>query len=398
MSSINGVLISVILTDVDSLRDFLFSSASGAAVPRALDMLWTVAMEGTLYSLICRLGLLIAVFGIGFWCLKFYKSLEEGSLRPVVNDIIWPLLLVILLSNNGANMRSLTMVTRDMMNSINRSVDTVVSAEISLQNVLRVLATSDWFTEVVNREIRVCQENTDIAAYSGCMGSVKVFADNFLNNNANWPSSASAQMQKSTEEFRQYQRDRTKNTLSTEKIQSIKDAQEGADGKKISNVIDITKISGFDDTSELRRVILGFRGSFLYIIEVMMLVTGMFGPIFLAISIFPVGTKPITSWGISFVSLGFCKICFTLISGLSALAMVFAGPKSTDMVVASIVLGLLSPILAFGVASGSGIAALNSVALVGQGFGLNPGVSYGSAPSPEDPSKKNNNPNTVTPP
>jgi hypothetical protein len=70
-----------------------------------------------------------------------------------------------------------------------------------------------------------------------------------------------------------------------------------------------------------------------------MLVTALVGPVFLGLSLFPVGTKPLITWGVSFLTLGFCKICFSLISGLSALAIVlellyliaeFAGCETID--------------------------------------------------------------------
>jgi hypothetical protein len=38
-------------------------------------------------------------------------------------------------------------------------------------------------------------------------------------------------------------------------------------------------------------------------VEIMMLVTGLVGPIFLALSLFPVMNKPFLPWGISFLSL-----------------------------------------------------------------------------------------------
>jgi uncharacterized membrane protein (DUF485 family) len=47
----------------------------------------------------------------------------------------------------------------------------------------------------------------------------------------------------------------------------------------------------------------------------------------------------------SFMSLSFCKIYFSLISGLSAIAFVYAGPVNTDMTVVAVVLGLLAPVI-----------------------------------------------------
>jgi hypothetical protein len=134
--------------------------------------------------------------------------------------------------------------------------------------------------------------------------------------------------------------------------------------------------------------------AFLYIIEVMMLVTALIGPVPLALSLFPVGTRPIMTWMTSFLSLGFCKICFSLFSGLSSLAMVYSGPENVDMLVAAIVLGLLAPALSFAVASGAGISALSTISSSGQGIGINTGVSTyypGTGRSGDDSSNNRRN-------
>jgi ABC-type transport system involved in cytochrome c biogenesis permease component len=113
----------------------------------------------------------------------------------------------------------------------------------------------------------------------------------------------------------------------------------------------------------------------------------LIGPVPLALSLFPVGTKPIMTWLTSFLSLGFCKICFSLFSGLSSLAMVYSGPENVDMLVAAIVLGLLAPVLSFTVASGAGIGALSTVSYSAQPFKIGTGVT------PYTPESNNNNNN-----
>jgi ABC-type transport system involved in cytochrome c biogenesis permease component len=94
----------------------------------------------------------------------------------------------------------------------------------------------------------------------------------------------------------------------------------------------------------------------------------------LALSMFLIGNKAILTWLTTFVSLGFCKICFTLISGLSSLAMVYSEPGNVDMLVASMILGLMAPVLSFSVASGVGFSALSNISYSGQGFKLDSGI------------------------
>jgi ABC-type transport system involved in cytochrome c biogenesis permease component len=88
-----------------------------------------------------------------------------------------------------------------------------------------------------------------------------------------------------------------------------------------------------------------------------------------------VDTESIAAWVVSFLTIGFCKICYSLISGLSAIAMVYAGPDNSDMIVASVVLGLFAPVLSFVIASNSGFSALSTVTHTAQSFGLNAGIS-----------------------
>ena len=107
-----------------------------------------------------------------------------------------------------------------------------------------------------------------------------------------------------------------------------------------------------------------------------MLVTALVGPVFLSLILFPGGTRPLMTWGVSFLTLGFCKICFSLISGLSSMAIVLAGPNNVDMMVTAVVLGLLAPVLAISVATGSGLATLSNVTQSAQGFGFNSGVGF----------------------
>jgi hypothetical protein len=137
--------------------------------------------------------------------------------------------------------------------------------------------------------------------------------------------------------------------------------------------------------------ILALRKAFLYLLEVIMLVLGLVGPIFLGLSIFPLGTKPLASWGALFFAAGFCKICYTLIAGLSAVAMVLAGPKDGDLMIFAVIVGGLAPILSVTVSSilvSSFSGAMNSIAYPAQGYGVNAGLTA-AAPPGQPPSANN---------
>jgi hypothetical protein len=345
-------------------------------IPKALNTLWKMAMEGNMYKTVSLLGMLIAVFGVGFWCVKFYRTIEEGGLRPAINDVVAPIILVIMLSNSGDNMRSITLGARDAMNNFNVTLNQIIDTDVSLGSALAVIKLSDVSLTVIDGLTSDCKSKTQFEEYKSCMNSRGTWAKALVKGiDGSWPatndkSNFGAQWQKEIDEWKTYTANYANNRFNTDDLNAARDGFVAGKG------LDIKNIKSFEDTAELRSIILSFRGSFLYIIEVMMLVTALVGPIFLALCMFPVGVKPLLAWGTSFLTLGFCKICFSLISGLSSMAMVLSGPNNIDMLVASIVLGLLAPVLAFSIASGTGISALSNVTQSGQGFGFNSGVGF----------------------
>jgi hypothetical protein len=397
------------------------SGASTAAIPKALDEMWNIAMRGNMYRLTCSFGLLIAVIGVGFWCLKFYKALQEGTLQPAVNEMVFPLIIVIMLSNGGNNMRNVTMTVRDILNGVNRSANTVIDADVSIRTALSILTQGNAALAKISILFDSCDTTKPDDDYNRCMNQQSAVANLIINEaTKDWPTtggttnrnpswrkailarrayllSAPAQKKRDKEDTRKAsttsssQPSVTPTPVPSASTPATSPAPSSPSPSPTSSpptipltgggggALPVFTLNQDADLSGFEHIISSFAASYLYIVEVMMLITGLVGPIFLGLSMFPVATKPVIAWGVSFLSLGFCKICFTLISGLSAIAMVYAGPDQ-DMLVASVVLGLLAPVLSFGIASGSGLASLNSVGMISQNFGINTGTAYGPMP------------------
>ena len=375
---------------VGQILNVLTTPTEDNDIPKALNTLWEMAMRGNMYRTVCFLGVMIAVFGVGFWCVKFYRTIEDGGLRPAINDVVAPIILVIMLSNSGDNIRSLTLATRDAMNSFNVSLNQIIDTDVNLGSALGVLKLSDIALTAIDGLTSDCKSKTQFTEYKDCMNSRGTWAKAIVQGiDGSWPSTNDksnfgAQWQKEIDEWKNYTANYANNRFNLDDLNAARDGFVAGKG------LDIKNIKSFKDTAELRGIILSFRGSFLYIIEVMMLVTALVGPIFLSLCMFPVGIKPLLTWGTSFLTLGFCKICFSLISGLSSMAMVLSGPNNIDMLVASIVLGLLAPVLAFSIASGTGISALSTISYSAQPFKIGTGVTpYSSEALNQNQQKQN---------
>lgn len=219
------------------------------------------------------------------------------------------------------------MGVRDMMNGVNRSINVIIDSEINLSAARQVLGYADVSNLIADSLVSACKSQTELDKLKECLQAKELAANleikamegkllNFAENPT--ANTKSSRWQAQIAKWKEHVKNNVKNRFDLRNI--ISNSAQG--------VTDVTQITSFDDTEQLRRVILSFRGSFLYIIEVMMLVTGLFGPVLLALLMLSIGTKPLLTWLTTFLTLGFCKICFTRISGLSSLAIAYSEPDN----------------------------------------------------------------------
>ena len=130
-----------------------------------------------------------------------------------------------------------------------------------------------------DNQAKACQSETEFQRFEQCMtnkGSVVLVANQAME--AFWPNttgltSNGAKWQKEIQEWKDYTANYTKNRFNTDTLDVMKG------GNILNKMTDIKKVRTFADTADLRATILSFRGAFLYIIEVMMLVTALVGPL-----------------------------------------------------------------------------------------------------------------------
>jgi hypothetical protein len=326
---------------------------------------------------------------VGFWCVKFYQSIEEGGLRPAFKEMIYPAILIVLLSNGGGNMRNVTLASRDIMNNVNSSVNSVIDADVSIRSASQALSDNFVSQSIIGGLYRQCMASADLNKIKDCADATRIQINAITGGAA--PAlqvSSNEKYQEQLAKFTQKMKERNESRYKQVVAETIRRNEVNNTNTPIptnpalgkpDSTISVLDPSYFENDQALEgitKTIMSFRVAFIYVVEIMMIITGLIGPIFLGLSLFPVGTKPLIAWGISFLSLGFCKTCYTLISGLSSIAFVYAGPDNIDATTVAVVLGILSPVLAFSIASGSGINALNAISQPAQSGGLKIGLGY----------------------
>jgi hypothetical protein len=95
------------------------------------------------------------------------------------------------------------------------------------------------------------------------------------------------------------------------------------------------------------------------LLEASLVITALLGPIAVGGSLLPYGAKPIFAWLAGFFSVGFARLCFNIIVGLTS--VVATSSDGGDPFWFALFAGLLAPLLASSLASGAGLMVWTSI-------------------------------------
>lgn len=301
------------------------SAAASEAIATAMDGLWNDVLTGGLYAAIARLGVFFAVGTLLIFMVQWTRQMVDGESSKAFTDIIWPIVVVFLLANNGAVLASGTRGLREIINQTNQTLLTSTSNSIRLQEAYQQVMQQTGAESAVRGLIQQCNAVADPQQQTEC-----------LDNAARQAEEIAAQ----------------------------------TNGKKEGWFPDFG-LSEFLSTNifqlAVRGWLIAFGIAFQWLIEISLLLTALFGPLAIGGSLLPVGQKAIFAWLVGFFSVGMVKLSFNIISGLVATLVLNA--DANDPLIFAFATGLLAPILSLAIATGGGMTVFNSLSTVGT-FGL----------------------------
>ncbi len=310
---------------------------------------WTEIFQSSLYDQITKLAITFAVGCLLFFMMRWiYAAVHEDDYREPIRSLIWPLIVVVLLSNNGVLLGSMTRSLRNELNSVAENTLQVTMLNVTLEEAIRGALAKGAITAEVTAQIAQCQTllgDAQIACLQsaneqiqGTLGDFKEhwFSD-VVSTGTNivfpWLDNLSGAVQGATEAY----------------------ASSGNVGEGMAGFF-----GGFFGT-EFRAIIHAFlmawQWAFVNLIQISLLLTGLMGPIAVAASLLPFGGKPIFAWLTGFLSLGFAQICYNIIVGLAAVVILNANVYDTNGFL--VLIAILAPALALGLAAGGGMAIFN---------------------------------------
>jgi hypothetical protein len=298
--------------------------AASEAVAQSMDKLWDDVLQGGLYSAIANLGIFFAVGTLLIFIVQWTREMIDGDSSKGFTEIIWTIVVIVLLANNGQPLATATQGLRGIINQTNRTLLASTSASIQLQEAYQQVMLKTGKGDAIQSLVNQCNAIADPTQQAECL------------------QNASQQAKQIEAEINQDNR--------PEWLKSVSDFFN-------TNIFQLT----------VRGWLLALAIAFQWIVEVCMLLTALLGPLAVGGSLLPVGQKAIFAWLIGFFSVGMIKLCFNIISGL--VSTMVLNTDNNDPMIFAFAIGILAPILSVVLAAGGGMAIFRSFSSIAS-FGL----------------------------
>ncbi|NJL63072.1 MAG: hypothetical protein HC903_16120 [Methylacidiphilales bacterium] len=298
--------------------------AASEAISQSVDELWNDVLSGGLYSAIANLGIFFAVGTLLIFIVQWTKEMIDGDSSKGFTEIIWTIVVIVLLANNGQPLAEATKGLRGIINQTNQTLLASTSASIQLQEAYQQIMVKTGKGDAIQSLINQCNTIADPTQQAECL------------------QNAAAQAKEIEADLNQDNR--------PEWVKSISDFFN-------TNIFQLA----------LRGWLFALAIAFQWIIEVCMLLTALLGPLAVGGSLLPVGQKAIFAWLTGFFSVGMIKLCFNIISGL--ISTMVLNSKNNDPMIFAFAIGILAPVLSVVLAAGGGMAVFNSFSSIAS-FGI----------------------------
>ncbi len=310
-------------TDNSSINVLEQGIQSQQIVSQNLETMWNDVLNSGVWEAMVWVGTLFTVGLLTIWVSKVLKdSLQNELSIDYLSSFIWLFLVLLLLINDGAVLRDTVLGLRELINLTNEQVLGVQIGSLTLEESFNNVVQSANFESWVQQRNLECESLTD-KEKTKCEQDL----DQSIKDN-------SAEIKQENPLF------------SFDANQFVKDA-----------VGDF-----FQRTLEV--MLFGVGIAFQWLVEITLLLTALIAPLAVSGSLLPLQQRPLFTWLLGFYSVGLCKLFYNIIVGLVAHILSYntpSGNPSGGTIIIAIAVGILSPILAVGLAAGGGMATFMSL-------------------------------------
>lgn len=287
--------------------------------------------QSEIYKAVVAISALCGVVFVSFWSISWYSRLtQEGFSNEILNEMVYPLLVCLMLTvNNGQLLAATSLMFRNTAINLNDKLLSITRDGITLRDAIRTTNMDQAFALSVQAQIQECLKKP-------------TQAQDEQGNPIN-PQEICKQ-----EKIKQ----------AKQKAQEYKDKYGLSSYSNSWNPIDIGGQFVNSMVQALSWIIFsGLQAAFQYVVQVAFLLNAYVAPIFLVLSLFPFGGKPVYAWVSGWLALTLVLMSHSIVCGIAASAIVNA--SNNNPLFLQLVEAILSPILAVAMGAGAGMAAFS---------------------------------------
>lgn len=326
-------------------------------VSQAWDGLWTDVFNGVLYQTVSTIGVGIALLCLLYFIYEFASKWLKDEVNGIwqLSELILPLVVVFLLANGGSKLADITLELRNVINDYNLKVIEAVQQESAEQAIAAVTDYNTTRTQIESLRGQ-CERLVNQEEFKTCLENGKLKSDVLIDR---FRFNHGKIAQKYLNDLKERKDWIFTNGILERAVQVTEEVTEAGVDEVASLFLAPVALTNSVVSTIIWSFMSAFQFGFQLAIEATFLLTGLVGPIAVGATLMPGASKPGFAWITGFFSLGLCKLCLNLLTGLVALAMVDYG--FTDAIPLAIFFAVFAPILSLAVASGSGMAIFNGL-------------------------------------
>ncbi len=315
------------------------------ATALAWDSVWInlfQPLDSGLWIGLVKLGLTLAACSILFLVFTTGKEIiDRQSWSELAAIFVWPIVIAIFLGGNGNLLSQTIIVSRNFAAGQVQSVLNAQLGELTFKNAISQVGISN----IAKQQL----ENL----YSECRGKI---GEELVQC---WQSK-----QESAQQMVEQAKEQAKSPLDgLEKFaQTLFNATGiGAATTAYQLATDPGAVFRESLIPIVRFILLALQWAFVNILEAALLLTALFAPIALGLSLLPLQGRPIWAWATGFLSLFGIQLGYNIVVGLAAVVLVKSGAELVSDVAFLCFLSIFAPLLAVLIAGGGGIALYNGI-------------------------------------
>lgn len=303
-----------------------------------------------LFAILSYLGLIAASGTLIILAFHYQKMLLEKNYQDYFMNLIIPLVLVVLLSNNGKVLAHFCLDCRNLINDINQQVLDFAVVGASLEEQFAELQEISGMRVLISEQLQHCEYMMGQEQLECLQVELATVRQEIIELGGPKLSWREKLLNFITRNERELEKIRVggveldpNNTSSAAITDGIKFLLRGKEGATYASMA-------------------AWMQGYQHFLEASLLITTIAAPLAVGGSLLPRGERVAIAWAIGFFSIGFAKLTFNMMAGLTAAATVNNITFTSDNVPLYTVFGFYAPVFSSALSAGGGMAVWTGMA------------------------------------